>query len=166
MARRKITPEALPEELPELTQQQMRFVEGLLAGKTASDAYRGAYDCSNMLPSSVWCAASKLCADTKVKQWLSAARQAYLGSATVTLEGHLRELERLKEIALTTGNVGAAVQAEQLRGKAAGHYVEQYADLTVSDPEVILRRMHELDPLLAVRMAERFNIPWQPETRH
>jgi hypothetical protein len=67
MARRKITTDsaiaAAAEELPDLTGQQMKFVEGLLAGKTGTDAYRAAYDCSNMLSTTVTANASRLRAD-------------------------------------------------------------------------------------------------------
>ncbi len=133
MARRKITPPALPAlngellapDLPQLTPQQVRFVELLLSGKTASDAYRGAYDCSNMANTSIWTEAARTAGNPKISLWLGAARKAGLGAARVTYESHVTELERLREIALETGNVGAAVQAEQLRGKAAGQYVER-----------------------------------------
>ena len=36
------------DELPLLTPKQAAFVDALLAGKTASDAYRHAYDCEYM----------------------------------------------------------------------------------------------------------------------
>lgn len=134
MARRKITTNtaiaAAAEELPDLTGQQMKFVEGLLAGKTGSDAYRAAYDCSNMASTTVTANASRLRAQSNISAWLSAARIAGLGTATVTFDSHIRELERLKEIALNSGNIGAAVQAEQIRGKAAGHHVDQIRDVT------------------------------------
>lgn len=152
MQRKKTDPHKLDAaDLPDLTAQQMKFVEGLLAGKSASDAYRAAYDCSNSLDSSVWALASRLRADVKVASWLSAARQAHLGSGTVTLEGHIRELERLREIALETGNVGAAVQAEQLRGKAQGHYVEKM-DLNVHDSDNLLDQIRQLSPELAAQL--------------
>ena len=134
MARRKITTNtavaAAAKELPELTFQQQKFVEGILAGKTASDAYRAAYDCSAMQTSTIWVKASELRSSEKVAVWLSAARQAGLGTAVVTFDNHIRELERLREIALNSGNIGAAVQAEQIRGKAAGHHVDQIRDVT------------------------------------
>lgn len=161
MARRKITPEIeqTAAELPELTANQQKFVEGILAGKTATDAYRAAYDCSNMLSSSVWCNASKLRSDEKVAQWLSAARQAGLGTAVVTFENHIRELERLREIALTSGNIGAAVQAEQIRGKAAGHHVDQIRDVTEKhDPAQTIRDIAQHAPELAAALAAQHGI--------
>jgi hypothetical protein len=151
--RRKLTeaPKLDAEDLPDLTDQQRAFVEGLLAGKTASDAFRAAYDTSNMQQNTIWAAASRLRADSKVDAWLSAARQAHLGQGTVTLEGHIRELDRLKEIAIKTGNVGAAVQAEQLRGKAQGHYVERM-DVTHHNSDALLDEIRQLSPELAEQL--------------
>lgn len=151
--RRKLT-DALDEgeELPELTHQQMRFVECILAGMSASDAYRTAYDCAQSQNNTIWANASKLRSDANVAQWLSAARKAGLGRAAVTLEGHLAELERLREIALETGNVGAAVQAEQLRGKASNHYTEN-VNHTFNAPENVLEEIRKLNPALADQLA-------------
>jgi hypothetical protein len=153
--RRKLTdPEDLPGDLPELTDRQMRFVESILAGKTASDAYRAAYDCSKSQDNTVWVNASKLRSDANVALWLSAARKAGLGRAAVTLEGHICELERLREIAIDSGNVGAAVQAEQLRGKASGHYTEN-VNITHSEPASILDEIRKQSPDLADMLAKQ-----------
>lgn len=169
MARRRITdkPEmANADELPELTSQQMEFVRHLLDGKTATDAYRAAYSTENMLANTIWSAASKLRSDYKVSAWLGAARMANLGTAKMSLEGHLTELERLKEIAVNTGNVGAAVQAEQLRGKASGYYVEQIRDVTETDPLKTLEELSRLSPELARKLAEQEGVAWSGGTQH
>lgn len=55
-----------------LTEKQQRFVEGLLAGLTNSEAYRQAYDCSRMQPNTVHSEASKLAANPKVAACLEA----------------------------------------------------------------------------------------------
>lgn len=165
MARRKITEQqaATADALPELTGKQQKFVEGLLAGKTGADAYRAAYDCSDMLSSTVIAAASRLRADANIAAWLSAGRQAGLGTAIVTFEGHLRELERLKEIAIASGNVGAAVQAEQLRGKVAGHHVDQIRDVTERhDPAQTIREIAVHSPELAASLAAANGISFDP----
>lgn len=163
--RRKLT-DALEEveELPVLTDQQMRFVECLLAGKSASDAYRESYNTINMMTRTVWAEASRLRANPSVATWLSAARKAGLGRAAVTLEGHLAELERLREIALETGNVGAAVQAEQLRGKASNHYTENH-NHTFNAPENVLDEIRKLNPALADQLAsEHMGAEYHGET--
>lgn len=161
MAQQKKTDTFEVGDLPELTDQQQNFVRAILEGKTASDAYRSAYDTENMQPNSIWVAASRLRSNANVALWLTAARTANLGSAKVTLEGHLQELERLREIALGTGNVGAAVQAEQLRGKAAGHYVDKIEDVTRdNDPVSTLKEIHAVSPDLAKQLAAQHGIAW------
>lgn len=177
MARRKMTDvESLGDlaaELPELTPQQMAFVEGLLAGKTASDAYRAAYDCSNMGKNSVWVDASRLKANPKVSLWVDAARSAGFGRVSCTFDDHMTELARLRGIAERSGNIGAAVQAEQLRGKVAGHYVDRVEDVTKQhDPAQTINEIAALmgDDFAAAK-AKEYGIPWSPAgaeqtTRH
>ena len=46
--------ETVLDELPTLTPKQNAFVNALLQGKTASDAYREAYNCEKMSTASVW----------------------------------------------------------------------------------------------------------------
>lgn len=123
--------------LPPLTVQQEKFVRGILDGMSASDAYRSAYDCSNSVDSTIWCNASQLRSSAKVSQWLKAAKKAGLDRAALTVESHLAELERLKEIALDAGNATAAITAEQLRGKVMGLYIDQVRDVTRSPAEII-----------------------------
>ncbi len=172
MAQRKLTEpqDEVEGDLPELTAQQTKFVEGLLKGMSASDAYRAAYDTENSAPNTIWSSASRLRSDPKVASWLAQARKNGLGAATVSLEGHLQELERLKAIAIETGNVGAAVQAEQLRGKAAGHYVEKHQDVGQStDVTRTLKDIAELNPDLAAQLAAQHGIDWKADegaTKH
>lgn len=170
MARRKITDsEAMDaSDLPDLTAQQMAFVKGLLDGNTAADAYRAAYDCSSMGKNSIWVEASRARSHPSIALWLGAARKACLGTAAMTLDSHLAELERLREIALDTGNVGAAVQAEQLRGKVKGYHVERVQDVTTHDPMATLKEIAQLQPALAEQLALQAGIPWGAEgaTKH
>lgn len=150
MARRKITEPSdiadLADGLPELTEQQMDWVRGRLSGLSASDAYRQAYDCAKASPRTIWAEASRINTNPNVAAWLAAARMACLDTGRVTLEGHCAELARLKEIALSTGNVGAAVQAEQIRGKASGLHIERFEDVTPTDPLLILEQMARQSP--------------------
>lgn len=162
MPRRKITATSIAkgaaDELPDLTGQQLRFVECLLSGKTGADAYRIAYNCSDMLASTVIAAASRLRANTSVSAWLSAARQAHLGTAVLTRDMHLAELERLREIAVASGNVGAAVQAEMYRGKVSGHHVDQVRDVTATSIHDTLADIAALSPQLAAELAAAHGI--------
>jgi phage terminase small subunit len=143
-------------DLPDLTDQQMTFVQALLEGLNATDAYRRAYDCTDWSPSTVWANASRLRSEDKVQTWIAAAREAHLDRSACTLEHHVNELGRLKEIAIRTGNVGAAVAAEQSRGKASGHYVERFEDVTAKDPMNTIEAIKRIDPELAARLTRQF----------
>ena len=162
--RHKITDiEQIASDLPELTDKQYRFVEGLLAGKTASDAYRAAYECSNSANETIWAKASALANDDRVRIWLSAARKAGLGTAKITLQNHLNRLERLAELAIEKGNLGAAVQAEQLIGKASGHYTERM-EISSTDPLDALKQIAMINPDLAKQLAQADGIEWHGES--
>lgn len=164
MARRKITKPAkqledmAADDLPDLTARQMEFVRGLLEGKTAAESYRHAYDCSKMQSNSVWVAASRARSDANVALWLARARKAELGHCNITLDQHIRRLDRLEVIAEETGNIGAAVQAEQLIGKAKGFYVERFEDVTPLDPMALFERLTQIDPDMARLVAKKHGI--------
>lgn len=143
--------------LPELSLQQQKFVEGVVSGMSASDAYRAAYDCRDWLPSSVWCAASKLRSDAKVAQWVAAAQMAGTSNVTVTYERHIRELERLKQLSIASGNMGAAVQCEQTIGKAAGLHVERIQEIP-HDPVQALKDIATTQPEIAASLAQQAGI--------
>jgi hypothetical protein len=76
----------------------------------------------------------------------------------------------LKAIAIETGNVGAAVQAEQLRGKAVGHYVDKHQDVSQqSDVTQTLKDIAKLNPDLAEQLAAQHGIEYSAphdETKH
>src|SRR6185369_15956121 len=117
------------------------FVFLLLQGRSASDAYRGAYNCENSKPNTIWVDASRLKSHPDVALWLAAARKAELGTAKISLEQHVQRLDSLKQTCIENGNLGAAVQAEQLIGKASGHYKET-VDLAISnDPLSFLKEL-------------------------
>lgn len=151
-------------DLPDLTEQQRKFVEGVLTGKTSTDAYKAAYDCSGMLQRTIWAEASRTANHHGVAAWIAAARKAHVGIATRSREQHIHNLAELRQIAIETGNVGAAVQAEQLIGKVEGHYTERL-DVTVSDPLQTLREIAQFAPELAAKLAKEQDIEWS-ETQH
>ena len=104
--------------LPLLTSKQQKFVNTLLEGKSASDAYREAYNCQAMSNAAVWVEASRLRKNTKVSLWLRHFQRIWSDRARVTMESHLAELARARELAIGHGQISAGVQAEHYRGKA------------------------------------------------
>ena len=130
--------EIAPEELPQLTPKQMAFVHALLEGESASDAYRAAYDCSKMAERTIWSEASRLRANPKVSAWLRHFQRIGMDEARLTLEAHLAELARGREIALALGQAAAAVQAEHYRGKAVGLYEDRLSvTASISDEDLV-----------------------------
>lgn len=159
--------EESPFGLPDLTHPQMNFVLGIIAGKNGSDAYRAAYNAENMSNESIWVEASRLRSNTKVALWLQHAKEMALIDISCTREAHLRELERLKALALQNNNMVAAINCEHLRGKVCGLYVELRADVTPPDPIRTLNEIARLNPELAQALAVKHNIAWQiKETVH
>jgi len=140
-----------PEELPSLTSKQMAFVHALIKGKSASDAYRAAYDSSNMSDRTIWAEASRLRAHPKVSAWLRHFQRMGMDEARITIKEHLAELARGREAAYALGQASAAVQAEHYRGKAAGLYEEQLL-LTVSTSDAEL--VKAIEDLLGRETAE------------
>jgi phage terminase small subunit len=62
--------EASDPTLPLLTPKQQAFVDALIEGKTASDAYREAYNCETMSKAAVSVEASRLRRSPKISLWL------------------------------------------------------------------------------------------------
>ena len=130
--------ETEPDDLPTLTSKQRAFVNALLKGKTASDAYRDAYNCTNMSQGAIWVEASRLRRNTKVSLWLRHFQRIGMDAARITIEGHLAELGRARELAFAHGHISAGVQAEHYRGKAVGLYDQAVRlDDAVSDIELL-----------------------------
>jgi post-segregation antitoxin (ccd killing protein) len=126
------------DELRTLTPKQAAFVNGLLQGETAADAYREAYHCKNMSNATVWVEASRLRSTTKVSLWLRHFQRIGMNEARVTVEAHLAELARARELAYAHGQISAGVRAEHHRGKLAGLYKDRLeVTVSMSDAELI-----------------------------
>jgi len=132
------------EELPELTPKQEGFVMSIAEGMSPLEAYRANYNTENMKPNTQYIEVARLKTNPKVAQWIKYLRQETITAAKCTIDDHISELERLKNKAEATGNMGAAVQAEQLKGKAVGHYVDQVRDVTKHDDRQLIKIIHDL----------------------
>ncbi len=104
-----------------LTPKQETFAQEVASGKNQSDAYRAAFNVkASSKPSSVNVSASQLMADPKVAQRVAELRKPAADKAQITLEGHLRDLMTLRNLAVKEKQIGAAITAEVARGKASG----------------------------------------------
>ena len=88
------------DELPLLTPKQTAFVDALLRGKTASDAYREAYNCESMSQGAIWVEASRLRRSPKISLWLRHYQRIGADAARMTMKSHLAELARARELAI------------------------------------------------------------------
>jgi hypothetical protein len=87
---------------------------------------------------------------TKVALWLRHFQRIGMDKACVTIEAHLVELARARELALMLGQAAAAVQAEHYRGKAVGLYEDRLrVSASISDVELV----KAIDNLLGAEIA-------------
>lgn len=108
-----------------LTLKQENFCLAYIETGNASEAYRRAYNATNMLENTVNRRAKELVDDGKITARLTEIRKPVIEAAQVTLENHLNDLKRLRDDAWASEKYGPAIQAEISRGKASGHYIER-----------------------------------------
>jgi len=115
-----------------LTQKQENFCIAYIETGNASEAYRRAYDAENMKPETVTKRASEMLIDGNIAGRVAELRAPVIAKAQITLEQHLDDLKRLRDLAEAAAKFGPAVQAEMARGKASGLYVDK-TELTGKD---------------------------------
>ena len=108
-----------------LTQKQEHFCLTYFECGNASQAYRQSYDASRMKSETVNREAKKLMDNPKIATRLEELRAPVTKAVRITLESHLNMLATLRDEARNLGQVAAAVNAESLRGKASGLYVDK-----------------------------------------
>lgn len=72
-----------------LTIKQERFVNKYLECGNASEAYRFAYDCSNLADSTIWSKSSLMLDDNKVRARVEELREEIKDKSNITKEGNL-----------------------------------------------------------------------------
>lgn len=109
-----------------LTPKQEAFAQAIVTGANQSDAYRAAYKVRpGTKPESVNQNASRIMADVNVVSRVAELREPVAKKAQITLESHLDDLMRLRNMAVKEKQYSAAISAEVSRGKAAGIYIEK-----------------------------------------
>lgn len=108
-----------------LTLKQENFCLAYIESGVAMEAYRAAYNPQKMSNNALQVESSRMLSNPKIKARLAELRAPAVSSAKITLETHLRDLEKLRDKADQACDFGAAIRAEVARGKAAGLYVEK-----------------------------------------
>ena len=104
-----------------LTPKQEAFAQAIVTGMSQSDAYREAYKVRpGTKAESVNQNASRIMADVNVTSRVAELREHIAKKAQITLESHLEDLLRLRNMAAKERQYGAAITAEVARGKASG----------------------------------------------
>ncbi len=115
-----------------LTPKQEAFAQAIVTGISQSDAYRLAYKVGpKTKPESVNQNASRIMANVNVMSRVAELRLPVAKKAQITLESHLDDLMRLRNMAAKEKQYSAAIAAEIARGKASGVHVEK-SEQTVS----------------------------------
>ena len=146
------------EHLEDLSEKDFQFVLGILQGKTCIQAYQDSRPHLTSKKTTQYGNAWKLHHKPHIQAWLSAAKQARAGSAILTRENHLLELERLRELSIDAGDMKSAVKSEEVRGYVAGLRVER-VDINVNNPAAILAEINQMNPEVAGMLAKQYAIP-------
>ena len=109
-----------------LTPKQEAFAQAIVTGVNQSDAYRAAYKVRpGTKPESVNQNASRIMADINVASRVAKLRETVAKKSQITLETHLEDLLKLRDMAANGNQYSAAITAEVARGKASGVHVER-----------------------------------------
>jgi phage terminase small subunit len=94
-----------------MTPKQEKFAQCIADGMNQADAYRAAYDASNMKDSSIYVNASKLLSDTKVAQRVKELKEQLSSKALWTRADSVRALQNAISIAENKDNAAGLVAA-------------------------------------------------------
>lgn len=108
-----------------LTPKQEAFCLAYLETGNASEAYRRSYSAKSASETSIGRMAKALLDNVKIASRIAELRKPAVERAQLTLESHLRDLERLRDAAESAEKYGPAIQAEIARGRASGLYIEK-----------------------------------------
>jgi len=112
-----------------LTEKQRKFAENVVAGNSLADAYRNAYDCSNMKPATIQRNAVALMADNRVAtrvEVLAAERRRQ--SEAVTVSDRDKVATKLREWLDGEAATQSQLRAAELLGKACGMFRDVVED--------------------------------------
>lgn len=128
-----------------LTQKQEAFCIAYMETGNASEAYRRAYDTSNMNSASVNRAAKDVIDNPKITARLTELREPIIKKAQITVEDLIRELEEARTVAMTceTPQSSAAIAATMGKAKLLG-LDKQVVELTGKNGGAIVTRVERV----------------------
>jgi phage terminase small subunit len=132
-----------------LTPKQEKFCLVYIETGNASEAYRQAYSAGKMSAASINRTAKELMDNPKIASRVKELQAPAAEKAQVTLEQHLNDLKRLRDLAESDQKWQAAIAAEVNRGKASGLYTEKHevagaVDVNHSVSPAVAEKMHEI----------------------
>jgi len=145
------------DDLEPLTEPELTFGLAVLAGKSLNDAYVEAHpNAAGWSRNARQVQACREHAKPKMRLWMRAWRLQAMERGVVTLEQHTGDLGKLKQMATLTGNYGAAVKAEELRGRANGLYVDRIETKDTTRQAVDI--LAKLDPALRALLGPQLGL--------
>jgi phage terminase small subunit len=134
-----------------LTAKQMKFVEEVSEGGSQSNAYRKAYDTSQMAPKTIWEEASRLRRHPKVAARiaeLEAEKEARRRMQALSRED--RVLQELEKIAFGDAPASGRLKALELLGKHVGLFKPK-------EVPVVERSVEDINNQLKRRLEDLFD---------
>jgi len=134
-----------------LTAKQMKFVAEVSEGGSQSNAYRKAYDTSQMAPKTIWEEASRLRRHPKVAariEELEAEKEARRRMQALSRED--RVLQELEKIAFGDGPASGRLKALELLGKHVGLFKPK-------EVPVVERSVEDISDQLKRRLEDLFD---------
>ena len=134
-----------------LTAKQMKFVEEVSEGGSQSNAYRKAYDTSQMAPKTIWEEASRLRRHPKVAariEELEAEKEARRRMQALSRED--RVLQELEKIAFGDAPASGRLKALELLGKHVGLFKPK-------EVPVVERSVEDISDQLKRRLEDLFD---------
>ena len=119
-----------------LTPKQEKFVEGIVSGKNPSEAYREAYNPTNMSKESIKVEAQKYLKKPNISLTIQQKKAKIEEELIYTAKDSFLNLEMAQSQALEQGNIQAYLKAEELKGKLLGLYTEK-RDIDIKGQQTI-----------------------------
>ena len=124
-----------PDAVTGLTAKQEDFCQAVMAGASFAEAYRGAYHADDMVPNSIWNAASRLAADAKVRGRLEQlAEQKEAERRMLALSRADWVVERITQQVMDPATPATVkTRALELLGKTIGLFTDRVETKDISE---------------------------------